>query len=176
MAHIITTHNGSNESIFSTSSADKRHTQDINGTTVETVYTFNAFPPDLSSEDDIRQHDQDPGFSSRSKFAAVVGNFPPGAETQLHRTRTVNVGIILEGTVELHLDSGEMRTLKQGDSYTQRGTMHKWKNVSEEWVRIATFTMPIAEPFEPNGKKVGTDSSWVQTLNDTLSQAETGHS
>ena len=176
MAHFITTHNSSSESIFSTSSTDKRHTQDINGTTVETVYTFTAFPPELSSEDDIRQYDRNPGLSSDSKLAAVVGNFPPGAETPMHHTMTVNIGIVLEGTVELHLDSGEVRTLKKGDSYTQRGTMHKWKNVSDEWVRIATFTMPIAEPFEPNGKKIGTDSSWVHTLKDTLSQAEVSHS
>jgi hypothetical protein len=66
--------------------------------------------------------------------------------------------------------------MKKGDSYTQRGTMHKWKNVGEEWVRIATFTMPIADPFVLNGKNLGTESVWVHTLNDTLSQAEVSHS
>lgn len=174
--HFITTHNNSNQSIFSTSSTEKRHAQHISGTTVETVYTFSTFPPDLSSEDDIKQYDRDPGLSSDNKFAAVIGNFPPGAETPMHRTMTVNIGIVLEGTVELHLDSGEVRTMKKGDSYTQRGTMHSWKNPGEEWVRIATFTMPIAEPFRPNGKELGNDSSWVDTLNDTLSQAEVRHS
>lgn len=172
MAHFITTHNNSNQSIFSTSSTNERHAQDIKGTKVEMVYTFKDSPPDLSSEDDIKQYDQHAGLGSDSKYAAVIGSFPPGAETPFHRTMTVNIGVILDGTVELHLDSGEMRTLKKGDSYTQRGTMHKWKNVGDECARTATFTMPIAEPFQPNGKQVETDSSWVRTLNDTLTQSE----
>ena len=150
--------------------------QDISGTTVETVYTFHAFPPNLSSEDDIKQYDHDRAYGlSDSKFAAVIGSFPPGAETPMHRTMTVNIGIVLEGTVELHLDSGEVRTMKQGDSYTQRGTRHKWKNVGEESVRIATFTMPIVEPFELNGKNLGSQSPWFRILHDSLSGVEVSH-
>ena len=137
MSHFTTTHNSSNESIFSPSSTEKRRVQHINGTTVETVYTFQDCPPNLSSEEDIKQnkHEGEQKLDD-SRFAAVIGSFPPGAETPWHRTMTINIGIVLEGTVELHLDSGEVRTLKKGDSYTQRGTMHKWKNVDEELVRI----------------------------------------
>lgn len=172
MSHFITTHNSSNESIFSPSSTSKRHAQDINGTTVETVYTFQECPPNLSTEDDVKQneHGAEQKLGS-STFAAVIGSFPPGAETPWHRTMTVNIGIVLEGAVELHLDSGEVRTLEKGDSYTQRGTMHKWRNVREEWVRIATFTMPIVEPFELNGNNIGSGSlPWDHVLDDSLRQ------
>lgn len=145
--------------------------QNISNTTVETVYAFSTFPPNLSNEDDIKQSNQTQitGLSSDSKFAAVIGSFPPGAETPMHRTMTMNIGIVLDGTVELHLDSGEARTLKAGDSYTQRGTMHKWKNVGEGWVRMATFTLPIAEPFLLGGEDMETKKAWTEVLKEAHS-------
>ena len=50
------------------------------------------------------------------------------------KTRTkvsIDYGVILEGEIELELDSGEKRLLKRGDLFVQRGSMHKWKNLSE---------------------------------------------
>ena len=50
-------------------------------------------------------------------------------------------------TVELLLDSGESRTLKQGDVLLHRGTMHAWKNHSRtEPCLIAFFVLPAEIP------------------------------
>lgn len=49
----------------------------------------------------------------------------------MHRTISLDYGVVLEGAVELHLDSGEKRLLLRGDIFVQRGTAHQWKNRSE---------------------------------------------
>jgi len=47
----------------------------------------------------------------------------------MHRTVSLDYGIVLEGDVELVLDSGEKRAMKQGDVAIQRGTNHAWRNM-----------------------------------------------
>ena len=46
----------------------------------------------------------------------------------MHRTMSLDYGVVLQGEVELLLDSGEVRLLAAGDVAVQRGTMHAWRN------------------------------------------------
>ncbi|KAK5137900.1 hypothetical protein LTR08_006669 [Meristemomyces frigidus] len=72
---------------------------------------------------------------------------------------TLDVAIVIEGVIELHLEGGEVRTLGAGDSVTQRGTMHQWKNVTADdgWAKMAAFVTPIVQPFEDAGKTLETE-------------------
>ncbi len=54
----------------------------------------------------------------------------------MHRTETVDYGIVLQGEVWMVMDSGET-LLKQGDIAIQRGTNHAFENRSDETCRIA---------------------------------------
>lgn len=54
----------------------------------------------------------------------------------MHRTETVDYGIVIEGEITLVLDEGE-RDLKSGDVVIQRGTNHAWANRSDRMCRIA---------------------------------------
>ena len=45
----------------------------------------------------------------------------------MHRTPTLDIGILLSGEVDLVLDSGQVAHLRPGDSVIQRGTMHTWR-------------------------------------------------
>jgi quercetin dioxygenase-like cupin family protein len=60
----------------------------------------------------------------------------PGAESPMHRTETVDVGIVLEGEVWLLLDDGSETRVGPGDAVVQRGTMHQWVNRSDRPVRM----------------------------------------
>lgn len=51
----------------------------------------------------------------------------PGLLSPMHRTVSLDYGVVLEGEVELVLDSGETRVLKRGDVAIQRGTCHAWR-------------------------------------------------
>jgi quercetin dioxygenase-like cupin family protein len=50
----------------------------------------------------------------------------------MHRTPTIDVGVVISGEVDLVLDSGEEVHLLPGDSVIQRGTMHAWRATGPE--------------------------------------------
>jgi quercetin dioxygenase-like cupin family protein len=60
----------------------------------------------------------------------------PGAETPMHRTETVDVGVVLEGETWLLLDDGSETRVGPGDAVVQRGTNHAWANRSDRPVRM----------------------------------------
>ncbi|KTF67599.1 cupin domain-containing protein [Sphingomonas sp. HT-1] len=54
----------------------------------------------------------------------------------MHRTETIDYGIVLEGELVLIMDEGET-TVRAGDIVIQRGTNHGWSNRSDRNCRIA---------------------------------------
>lgn len=54
----------------------------------------------------------------------------------MHRTETIDYGIVLEGELVLIMDEGET-TVRAGDIIVQRGTNHGWSNRSDRNCRIA---------------------------------------
>jgi quercetin dioxygenase-like cupin family protein len=60
----------------------------------------------------------------------------PGAESPMHRTETVDVGVVLEGETWLLLDDGSETRVGVGDAVVQRATNHAWANRSERPVRM----------------------------------------
>jgi quercetin dioxygenase-like cupin family protein len=59
-----------------------------------------------------------------------------GAESPMHRTETVDVGVVLEGETWLLLDDGSETRVGPGDAVVQRGTNHAWANRSDRPVRM----------------------------------------
>jgi quercetin dioxygenase-like cupin family protein len=106
------------------------------------VYTTSAFPASLNDSDDIKAHDHviasgQLGLVNPNGTVLRIVDFAPGYESMMHRTRSLDYGIVLEGTVELILDSGVTQRLTRGDVVVQRGTNHAWRNASKtEWVRM----------------------------------------
>ena len=60
----------------------------------------------------------------------------PGAESPMHRTETLDVGVVLEGETWLLLDDGSETRVGPGDAVVQRGTNHAWANRSDQPVRM----------------------------------------
>ena len=60
----------------------------------------------------------------------------PGAESPMHRTETVDVGVVLEGETWLLLDDGSETRVGVGDAVVQRATNHAWANRSDRPVRM----------------------------------------
>ena len=53
----------------------------------------------------------------------------------MHKTETIDYGIVLEGELVLIMDEGET-TVRSGDIIVQRGTNHGWANRSDKTCRI----------------------------------------
>ena len=65
-----------------------------------------------------------------------INEFPPGAVSPVHRTQSVDYGIVLSGEVVLVLDDSET-VLRAGDVAVQRGTNHRWENRQPDTARMA---------------------------------------
>lgn len=63
----------------------------------------------------------------------------------MHRTRSIDYAIILEGEIDMLLDDSEVH-LKQGDILVQKATNHAWVNNSGKTCRICFVLIDAAEP------------------------------
>jgi len=69
-----------------------------------------------------------------------------GLQSPVHRTASVDYGIVLQGEITLVLDDSEV-TLHAGDIVVQRGTDHAWANRGAMTARVA-FILVDGE-FDP---------------------------
>jgi quercetin dioxygenase-like cupin family protein len=69
-----------------------------------------------------------------------VVEMPPGCRREMHRTDTVDYGLVLSGELYVVLERGET-LLRAGDIIVQRGTNHAWHNRSDAPTRIAFINM-----------------------------------
>jgi mannose-6-phosphate isomerase-like protein (cupin superfamily) len=78
---------------------------------------------------------------ARAHFAEIGAesastNTGAARHPHMHRTETVDYGIVLEGEITLLVDIGEV-AVRAGDIVVQRGTNHGWANRSGRNCRIA---------------------------------------
>lgn len=83
------------------------------------------------SREDAAAHFAEVGAASASSHTGAGSR-----HAFMHRTQTVDYGIVLEGEVTLILDEGET-VVRAGDIVIQRGTNHGWANRSDRNCRIA---------------------------------------
>ena len=93
-----------------------------------TRFRFVDIPPETdefltSSEEQMRAAFSQIGDEGASKMKA------DSSHPLMHRTETVDYGVVIEGEMTLVLDEGEV-PLKQGSVVVQRGTNHAWANRS----------------------------------------------
>ena len=76
--------------------------------------------------------------ASTEHFANIsaADAFTGGRHPMMHRTETIDYGIVLEGKIWLIVDDGET-LMRAGDIAIQRGTNHAWANRSKANCRIA---------------------------------------
>ncbi|KAF2724164.1 hypothetical protein K431DRAFT_282433 [Polychaeton citri CBS 116435] len=120
------------------------------------------FPADLNDDADVAAHDaklaKGPiGLVSGGGTVLRYVDFAPQYTCMMHRTQSVDYGIVIEGTIESVLDSGEVQSMGRGDVMVQRATMHAWRNPSEtEWARMI-FVLQDCKPLTVAGKRMGED-------------------
>ncbi|KAL7622596.1 hypothetical protein AAE478_008106 [Parahypoxylon ruwenzoriense] len=125
------------------------------------IYT-NAFPADLNGDADVQFHDRviaggQLGLASKGGTVCRMVDFGPQYQCLMHRTKSLDFGILVEGEIEMLLDDGSVTRMKRGDIAVQRATMHAWRNPSTtNWARIV-FVLQDMKPLFVNGKKFGED-------------------
>ncbi|KAB8269737.1 hypothetical protein BDV30DRAFT_229551 [Aspergillus minisclerotigenes] len=142
LQRFVTTHDDNGQAIFSNRLSEDMPVQDVDQVTFSLAYTTEQFPSQLSGDADIASYERrlssPPGLSISTGTVCRIVDMPPNSISPMHRTVSLDYGVVLEGEVELLLDSGEKRLLKRGDVAVQRATNHAWRNVSpnQGWSRI----------------------------------------
>jgi mannose-6-phosphate isomerase-like protein (cupin superfamily) len=106
------------------------------------IFRIAEFPPHTGGE--VRDNE------------TVLRDFGIGADVRrghaprhpaIHRTRSIDYVVVLEGEIDLLLDDGEVR-LRAGDVVVQRGTNHAWINRGDAVCRLAMVFIDAEEPPE----------------------------
>lgn len=125
---LITTHNAEGKAVFSTALPEQAKQTLIGGEAVFALgYCSEEFPVDMNDEKDIKVYErymsEAPGLVINSGTVLRYVDIAPGHISPMHRTVSLDYGIVIEGEIELVLDSGETRRMGPGDVAIQRGTM-----------------------------------------------------
>jgi quercetin dioxygenase-like cupin family protein len=108
--------------------------------------------------DNNERGDRGPAAGARKGARTLIRTgemAPKGACPRImHRTATLDYGVILSGRCQMHLDSGAVVELKAGDVVVQRGTNHAWWNPYPEPVRFL-FVLIDAEPVQIGDQLLG---------------------
>jgi quercetin dioxygenase-like cupin family protein len=123
------------------------------------LYATTSMPASVDDEADVAMYDeflhQPPGITTDGGTIFRMIDLRPGKTTPMHRTVSVDYGVILEGEVDLILDSGESRHMHRGDVSVQRGTAHSFRNRSDsEWCRMLFVFLPMHK-LTIQGKELG---------------------
>ena len=113
------------------------------------LWTTDRSPADNQDEGDAALRPT--GLTSPGGSVLRVVDLLPGARSPMHRTQSVDYGIVMQGELDMELDSGERVQLQPGDVVVQRGTNHAWVNRSAHTVRMI-FILIEAAPYLHEGK------------------------
>jgi quercetin dioxygenase-like cupin family protein len=100
-----------------------------------TIWATETVPADLNDERDGRELPT--GLTLERGSVIRITDMMPGKESPMHRTNSIDYGIVLEGEIELELEDGATKTIRQGGIIVQRGTNHLWRNTTDKVCRIA---------------------------------------
>lgn len=90
------------------------------------LYTTSEPKPNLNGDKDIKTHEKKVeagriGLVSPNGSVCRMCDFSPSNDPQMHRTQSLDYGVVMEGEMELILDSGEVHLMTKGDVAVQRG-------------------------------------------------------
>jgi quercetin dioxygenase-like cupin family protein len=159
-SHITTHDPKTKQAVFHSSRPASWKVYDGDQMAFNVVYTTSTFPVDMNDDADVKTHDKliaeyKLGLINPGGTVLRMVDFAPGYECILHRTESLDYGIVLEGCLDAILDSGERKTIRRGDVVVQRGTLHAWKNNSEtEWARMI-YVLQESKEIRVGGEVLG---------------------
>jgi len=146
---IVTAHNEKGESVVASDDTLTPQLIDTGDAEFQVVWLTPTVPPDLNAGTD---GELETNRTLRGGSIMRIVELVPGGQSPMHRTRSIDYGIVLWGTLELELDGGEVVTLGAGDTVVQRGTMHLWRNPSSDTPCRIAIVLIESKPIEVCGR------------------------
>jgi quercetin dioxygenase-like cupin family protein len=108
------------------------------------IWSTDTWPCDNNDTTDGAERET--GLASANGSVLRIVEMAPGHRSPMHRTRSLDYGIVLAGEVDLELDEGRIVSLDVGDVVVQRGTIHAWINRGNSPARMAFVLLSAASP------------------------------
>lgn len=133
---VVTGHDEKGTSVFLSDGPPPVSVTISNGTTFHEIWKTAATPAPLTASEPEPTEGPISVPPPKNGVKIVVNEIPGNSASPMHRTATVDFGIVLDGEITLVLDDSET-TLTTGDVIVQRGTDHRWENRSDKVTRLA---------------------------------------
>lgn len=146
---VVTGHTNNGTAIFTSDESYETIVIPSGDAAMATIWTTSSVPADLNDETDGRERDA--GTTLKGGSVIRVVDMLPNASSPMHRTSSIDYGIVTSGKIELELDNQVFKTIESGGIIVQRGTIHKWRNPSSDEICRIVFVLTEAKPFEVNG-------------------------
>ena len=162
---VVTGHRGGRGSVLFDGPAPNRKLRQASGVVSTLLWVTDESPADISGSADRAEREIGVPPPPRGSLFRMV-EFPPGGKAMsreavlkemglagqsasahpgMHKTRSVDYAVVIEGEIDMVLDEGEVH-LAAGDVLVQQGTNHAWVNRGERPCRIAFVLLDAAEP------------------------------
>ncbi len=151
---IVTGHNDHGRAVFKSEDVSPTKLIPSGDAAFLLIWTTESVPADNNDETDGRHRDA--GLTLEGGSVIRIVDMLPGKESPMHRTNSIDYGIVLQGEIELELEDGAKRTVRQGGIVVQRGTNHLWRNTTAEVCRIA-FILIEAQAYIHDGAPLPED-------------------
>ncbi|KAF5655065.1 cupin [Fusarium heterosporum] len=152
----ITTHDENGNAIWDDTIPDQVQSNRNGGSTTHVSWLNEDSSNTLTGNNDLKSYRENPSekdIAPASGSSLRVVDFWPGFPAIMHRTASVDYGIVMEGEIDCILDNGATKTFRRGDIIIQRGTNHAWKNKGTDVARIY-FTLLPSPPVKIQGKEL----------------------
>lgn len=146
---IVTGHATDGTAIFTDDALFKTKIIPSGDAAMSTIWTTLNVPADLNDETDGAKRDA--GTTLKGGSVIRIVDMLPNASSPMHRSSSIDYGIIISGEIELELDNGLVKIIGQGGIIVQRGTIHKWRNPSSTDICRIVFVLTEAKPYIFNG-------------------------
>lgn len=146
---IVTGHTSDGTAIFSSDKSFETVVIPTGDAAMATIWTTATVPADCNDETDGRLRDA--GTTLKGGSVIRVVDMLPNASSPMHRTNSIDYGIVISGKIELALDNQVFKTVEAGGIIVQRGTIHQWRNPSSIEICRIVFVLTEAKPYEVNG-------------------------
>lgn len=124
---LITTHSSDGKAVFSSAIDETSKFKGVDNGNADFClsYATSSFPVDMNNDADLERYKEylvsPPGLVDSQGTVLRHVDIKPGFTSPMHRTVSLDYGIVLMGEVELILDSGEKKIMKAGDIAIQVG-------------------------------------------------------
>lgn len=146
---VVTGHDAKGRAVFKSEDSEPTRMIPSADAAFLLLWTTESVPADNNDETDGRNREA--GLTLEGGSVIRIVDMMPGGVSPMHRTNSIDYGIVLEGEIELELDDGAKRTIHQGGVIVQRGTNHLWRNTTDRPCRIA-FVLIEAPAYRHDGQ------------------------